>query len=48
MKKKNYLKPTMTVVPVKYQTPLLVGSNGGKSPNEEIEDYTRQDPQEWG
>lgn len=41
MKKKYYLKPTMTVVPVKYQSPLLVGSNGSKSGDRSagMEDY---------
>ena len=28
MKKKDYLKPTMTVVPFKFKAPLLVGASG--------------------
>ena len=39
MKKKNYSKPTMMVVPFKFKAPLLVGSGKSGDRSAGMEDY---------
>ena len=47
MKKRDYQRPTMTVVELQHRTRLLTGSNEAKNVSAQRNGYVTADEQEW-
>lgn len=47
MKRKDYKKPTTTIVRLQHQSSILVGSQDIPTQQEDVEDYIINDERQW-
>lgn len=47
MKRKDYQKPTTTIVRLRHQSSILAGSPDPPEKKGDLEDYTKNDKRDW-